>query len=285
MSFVTLLRLIRVDYCLLGAAGVVTGAIVNGMSAATAGLAATVLAVFFVAAGCYAFDDYFDLLADLANGRRDRPLVTSLRNRRPAVLVGSVSLVLAAVAAWLAGPTVLAIVAGGGAAALGYNRWLQRAYPVKNLLLAGAFPTPLFLGGLASGACLSPALAWCAGIAYVAGLGFEVMIDIADLEGDRTTGTDTLSTRHGTTIASRVAASGFAVAAALLLVPFVAPIDPRLRGDPAYLLAAVASAAGALHVARSILLNHVPARVFVLKRRAFVTLLVGMLAFAVGVLA
>jgi len=283
-SLVTLLHLIRIEYCLLGAAGVVTGAIVNGMSAPTAGLAATVMAVFFVAAGCYAFDDFFDLYADLANGRRDRPLVTGRRDRRPAAIVGGVCFVLAAVAAFLAGPAVLAVVAGGGASALAYNRWLQRAYPVKNLLLAGAFPTPLFLGGIASGACLSPALAWCAAVAYVSGLGFEVMIDIADVEGDRASGAGTVSTRHGTAVASRVAAAALAGAAVLLLVPFAAPIDPRLHGDPVYLLAAAPAVAGALHIGLSLLRDHTSPHVFVLKRRAFVTLVVGLVAFAVGVL-
>ncbi len=283
-SLMTLPRLIRVEYCLLGAAGVVTGAIVNGTPGLTATLAETVLAVFFVAAGCYAFDDYFDLYADLANGRRDRPLVTGRRDRRPAAVVGGVSFLLAAVSAWLAGPAVLAVVAGGGASALAYNRWLQRAFPVKNLLLAAAFPTPLLLGGLASGECLSPALAWCAAVAYVGGLGFEVMIDIADVEGDRASGAGTLSTRHGTTVASRVAAAALAGAGLLLLVPFAAPIDPRLHGDPVYLLAALPAVAGALHIARSLLRNHTPAHVFVLKRRAFVALLVALVAFAVGVL-
>ncbi|MCK9357521.1 MAG: UbiA family prenyltransferase [Dehalococcoidia bacterium] len=281
----TLLRLIRIEYCLLGAAGVVTGAIVNGATGLTATLPATAAAVFFVAAGCYAFDDYFDLYADLANGRRDRPLVTGRRDRRPAAIVGGVCFVLAAVAAFLAGPAVLAVVAGGGASALAYNRWLQRAYPVKNLLLAGAFPTPLLLGGITSGACLSPALVWCAAVAYVGGLGFEVMIDIADVEGDRASGAGTLSTRRGTTVASRVAAAALSAAGLLLLVPFMAPIDPRLHGDAIYLLAALPAVAGALHIALSLLRDQSPAHVFVLKRRAFVALLFALVAFAVGVLA
>lgn len=280
----TLMRLIRVEYCLLGAAGVVTGAIVNGATGLTGTLTATVLAVFFVAAGCYAFDDYFDLYADLANGRRDRPLVTGRRDRRTAPAVGGASFLLAAVAAWLAGPAVLAIVAGGGASALAYNRWLQGAFPVKNLLLAAAFPTPLLLGGIASGACLTPALAWCAAVAYVCGLGFEVMIDIADVEGDRASGAGTLSTRHGTTVASRVAAAALAAAGLLLMVPFAAPIDPRLQGAPVYLLAALPAVVGALHVALSLLRDQSPAHVFVLKRRAFVALVMGMAAFVIGAL-
>jgi len=283
-SVTTLLRLIRVDYCLLGAAGAVAGAVVNGMRAPTAQLAATATAVFLVAASCYAFDDYFDLSADLANGRRDRPLVTGSGNRRSAAIVGAVCFFLALVAATSSGPVVLTIVAAGGAAALAYNRWLQRSFHVKNLLLAGAFPAPLILGGLAPGSPVSPALGWCAGLAYVAGLGFEVMIDIADLEGDRANGADTLSTRYGTGLAGRFAAATFIASSLLLLLPFALPVDPRLRGDLAYLLLAAIAAAGAVHIARSLLADQTPAHVFALKRRAFAALLVGLSAFAVGVL-
>ncbi len=278
----TLLRLIRVDYSLLGAAGAVAGAVVNGMRAPTAQLAATATSVFLVAASCYAFDDYFDLYADLANGRRDRPLVTGSGNRRSAAIAGAVCFLLALVAASFSGPAILAIVAAGGAAALAYNRWLQHSFPVKNLLLAGAFPAPLILGGLAPGSSVSPALGWCASLAYVAGLGFEVMIDIADVEGDRANGVDTLSTRYGTRVAARLAAAAFVTSALLLLLPFALPVDPRLRGDLAYLLLAATAAVGAVHIARSLLSDQTPAHVFVLKRRAFGALLLGLVAFAAG---
>jgi len=280
----TLLQLIRIEYCLLGALGVVTGALVNGLQRPTMELVATVLAIFFVAAGCYAFDDYFDVNADLANGRRDRPLVAGLRDRQSVLVAGAVALALAASAALAAGPVVLTIVAGGSVAALAYNRWLQQAYPVKNLLLAGAFPVPLIVGGLASSNPVSPALAWCCAVAYVVGLGFEVMIDIADVDGDRASGVDTLSTRLGTGTASRTAAAGFDLAAVLMLLPFALRIDARLYLDLPYLLLATASAAGAVHIGRSILRSQAPAHVFSLKRRAYVVLLLGLAAFPAGVL-
>jgi 4-hydroxybenzoate polyprenyltransferase len=281
---VTLLRLVRVDYCLLGSAGVITGAAVNGLRAPTALLAITATAVFFVAASCYAFDDYFDVFADMTNGRRDRPLVTGSRNRRSAAIVGIVCFLLALVAASLSGPAVLGVVAAGGAAALIYNRWLQRAFPLKNLLLAGAFPAPLILGGLASGTPVSAALAWCAGLAYVAGFGFEAMIDIADVDGDRANRTDTLSTRYGTRAAARIAAVAFTAAAVLLFLPYVLPVDPRLKGDLPYLLLAATAASGAVLIARSLLRNQTPAHVFVLKREAFAAVLLGLAAFAVSAL-
>jgi len=257
---------------------------VDGMRAPTALLTSTAAAVFFVAAGCYAFDDYFDLYVDLANGRTDRPLVTGNRKRSSVALTGSVCFVLALVAAAVAGLAVLAIVAAGSAAALVYNRWLQRAFPIKNLLLAGAFPAPLLLGGLASGQDVTPALGWCAAVAYGAGIGFEVMIDIADVEGDRANGADTLSTRYGPGPAARVAGMAFALATALLLAPFVLPIDPRLTGDSLYLLAASAAAAGGIHLGLSLHSNQTPAHVFVLKRRAFALLLLGLAAFVLGTL-
>ena len=282
-SLVAVLRLIRIEYCLLGAAAVLAPWFMTGNSAPGSAVLLSSAAVFLVAAGCYAFDDYFDRDCDAANERWDRPLVSGSPTPRVAFAVGALAFLLSAIAALLAGASTAIIVALGAVLAMVYNRWLQGLFPLKDILHAGAFPAPLVIGGLAA-ATPVPLLLYCAALAYVIGLGFEVMIDIADIAGDRAGGVATLATRYDGDVASRVAAALFAAGALLILLPFFLSVDSRLQWDPVFLgIAGVAALSSGL-IGRSLIIDHSPAKVLTLKTLAFVTLHVAVLAFVAGAL-
>jgi len=282
-GLVAVLRLVRIEYCLLGAATVLAPWFMTGSLLPSSTVLLSSAAVFLVAAGCYAFDDYFDRGCDAANERWDRPLVSGSPTPQVAFAVGTIALLLSAAAALLAGVPTAIIVALGAVLAMVYNRWLQGLFPLKNILLAGAFPAPLLIGGLAAGTPES-LLLYCAGLAYVLGLGFEVMIDIADIAGDRTSGVVTLATRYDGDVASRVAAALLVAGAVLMLLPFILTVDARLQGNPVFLgIAGVAALSSGL-IGRSLVIDHSPGRVLTLKTRAFVTLHVSVLAFVAGAL-
>lgn len=282
-SFVAILRLIRIEYCLLGAAAVLAPWLMTGNPVPGSAVLLSSAAVFLVAVGCYAFDDYFDRGCDAANERWDRPLVSGSPTPRVAFAIGTLAFLLSAIAALLAGASTAIIVALGAALAMVYNRWLQGLFPLKNMLLAGAFPAPLVIGGLAADTPMA-LLLYCAGLAYVIGLGFEVMIDIADIAGDRAGGVVTLATRYDAGVASRVAAALYAAGAVLILLPFLLAVDARLQWDPVFLGIAGVAALSGLLVGRSLVIDHSPGRVLLLKTRAFVTLHVSILAFVAGAL-
>jgi geranylgeranylglycerol-phosphate geranylgeranyltransferase len=282
-GLVAVLRLVRLEYCLLGAAAVLAPWFMTGNLLPSSTVLLSSAAVFLVAAGCYAFDDYFDRGCDAANERWDRPLVSGSPTPQVALAVGTIALMLSAIAALLAGVSTTIIVALGAVLAMVYNRWLQGLFPLKNILLAGAFPAPLLIGGLAAGTP-EPLLLYCAGLAYILGLGFEVMIDIADIAGDRTSGVVTLATRYDGDVASRVAAALLVAGAVLILLPFILAVDARLQGNPVFLgIAGVAALSSGL-IGRSLVIDHSPGKVLTLKTRAFVTLHVSVLAFVAGAL-
>ncbi len=277
------LRLIRIEYCLLGAVAVLAPSLMTGSSLPGSAVLLSSAAVFLVAAGCYAFDDYFDRDCDAANERWDRPLVSGSPTPRVAFAVGTLALLLSVIAALQAGAYTAIIVALGAVLAMVYNRWLQGLFPLKDILHAGAFPAPLVIGGLAAGTPYS-LLLYCAGLAYVVGLGFEVMIDIADIAGDRAGGVVTLATRYDEDVASRVAAALLVAGAVLILLPFILTVDARLQGNPVFLgIAGVAALSSGL-IGRSLVIDHSPGKVLTLKTRAFVTLHVTVLAFVAGAL-
>ncbi len=282
-SLGAILRLIRIEYCLLGAAAVLAPWLMTGNPVPGGAVLLSSAAVFLVAAGCYAFDDYFDRGCDAANERWDRPLVSGSPTPRVALAVGTLAFLLSAIAALLAGASTAIIVALGAVLAIVYNRWLQGRFPLKNILLAGAFPAPLVIGGLAADTP-QPLLLYCAGLAYVIGLSFEVMIDIADIAGDRVGGVVTLATRYDARVASHVAAALYAAGAVLILLPFFLTVDARLQWDPVFLGIAGVAALSSLLLGRSLVTDHSPGKVLALKTRAFAILHVSILAFVAGAL-
>ncbi|MBN1855738.1 MAG: UbiA family prenyltransferase [Dehalococcoidia bacterium] len=277
-----ILRLIRVEYCLLGAAAVLAGAFVISGTLSNTRVLLSASAVFFVAVGCYAFDDYFDRACDTANEREDRPLVMGTPTPHIAAGIGTGAFVLSVILAVAAGMSTTIAIALGALLAMVYNRWLQNVFPLKNILLAGAFPTPLIIGALAVGSP-EPILLYCAGLAYVVGLGFEVMIDIPDAAGDTAEGVATVATRYGSDTAAKVSAAIYMLAAIMAVAPFFLAIDPRFQWNMLFLLTAGTAALAHATIGRYVRANHSRTRAFRLKAASFVSLNTLILAYVVAV--
>ena len=284
LRLTALARLVRIEYCALGAVGVLFGAYLTAGAVLAAPVLLSAAAVFFVAAGCYAFDDLSDLVCDGANQRADRPLVTGELSARTARTVGSTAFVLAVVAAIIAGTVAGLLIGLGAMVAMVYNRWLRGIIPLKNVLFAGVFPVPLLIGWLSGGGVAGPLFLYTLGLVFVVGLGFETMIDVADAEGDRRSGITTFATRYGTMLSSRLAAALHIAAAALVVLLFFLPLDARLRWNIVFLVPAAAAALSNSLIGINLVRNHSAARVLALKRQAFVTLNGGLLAILSGML-
>lgn len=278
-------RLIRIEYCILGAAGVLLGAFLTTGAVSSIQVFLSALAVFFVAVACYAFDDVSDQDCDRLNGRMDRPLVTSELTSTFAIRVGFASLILAAAATALAASAAGVLIVLGVGAALAYNRWLRGVIVLKNVLFAAVFPVPLAIGWLAGGGSAGMLFAYFVALVFIAGLGFETMIDVADAEGDRQSGIVTFATRYGTPLSARVAAGFHVAASAMIVLLFFLPVDDRLQWNLPFLALAVAAGLLNSHIGVRLVRHHETALVFTLKRLAFVTLNAGMAAIVLGLLA
>lgn len=280
-----LARLIRIEYCLLGAAGVLLGAFLSGGSVFSSPVLLSTAAVFFVAAACYAFDDVSDMECDRLNGRRDRPLVVGQITPRTAIAAGSISLVLATILAVCAGVSSAAVIGMGVAIAMIYNRWLRGVIALKNVLFAAVFPVPLLIGWLAGDGIAGALLIYVMVLVFVAGLGFETMIDVADAEGDRKSSIATFATRYGTLLSAKVAAGFHICASVLIVLLFVLPLDLRLQWNPVFLVLALSAGISNGFIAARLIRSHNTPHVFALKRMAFATLHAGMAAIVLGLVA
>ncbi len=281
---IALARLVRIEYSVLGAAGVVFGALLGTTAMPGVPVFVSAIAVFFVATGCYTFDDLSDLECDRANERTDRPLLTHALSPRTARITGTVSFILAAIAALLASTPASVLIALGAVVAIAYNKWLQGLFPLKNVFFASVFPVPLFIGWLSGGGNPEPLFIYCAALAFVFGLGFETMIDAADARGDRGSGVITFATRYGTRASARLATALYGVAAMLIVLPFFLPVDVRLQWNLLFLALATVAAVSTGLIGRTLMQDLSATRILALKRRAFLTINAGLLAILLGLL-
>ncbi len=284
-AILALLRLVRIEYAVSGALGVFLGAYLSGGRLTASPVLLSAAAVLFIAMGCYAFDDLADLECDRHNQRADRPLLSGDITTRTAQGTGVISFVMALIT--LASSSALAgmpIVLGAGVA-LVYNKWLQGLCPLKNVLFAGVFPTVLLIGLLAAEGSLRPVFLYVVALMFVAGLGFETMIDIADIDGDRTRGVASFATRYGGNVSALTAAILFVAAGILALLLFFLPLEPRLWGDLLYFTLAIPLAAFLALTGVELLRDFSPHRVLVLKRYAFLAINSVGFAIAIGMIA
>ncbi len=280
---IAFVRLIRIEYCVLGALGVITGGLLVAPSFPDVPLIVSAVSVFLVAAGCYALDDYFDRDTDAANFRNDRPLLGGSLSLHAAATTGTVAFVLAGITAVIAGPWTAGIVITGAVAAMVYNRWLQGIPVVKNVLLAGAFPAPILIGGLSAGST-NVILWYAAGLAYILGLGFEIMIDIGDAAGDQSTGVVTLSTTRGIGVAAKASSAFLLAGTGAAMLPFFVHIDGRIQWDILFIVLISAAGLALGTVVMRLLRSPSPAPILALKLRAFTALHIFVLAYVLGAL-
>lgn len=279
-----LMRLVRIEFAVSGAVAVFLGAFLAGGHVISPPVLLSAATVLFVATACYALDDLADMESDRYNERADRPLLTGEVTARTARTTGLMSLVLASITATAAGTAASLFIAAGAATAIVYNRWLQSLVPLKNVLFAGAFPVVLVIGLLSSGGTPKPVFLYAVSLMFVAGLGFETMIDIADVRGDRATSVASFATRYGIRVSSRTAAALLVAAALLLVLLFFLPVDPRLQANPIFLSLALFIAASKIHIGIKLLRDSSPHRILALKRHLFLSITLAGIAIAIGLL-
>jgi len=282
-TFGAFLRLVRIEFSLYGAVGVLAAAGVAGdLIPLQNELWLASIAVFLVALGCYAFDDYYDLAADKANERTDRPLVTGLLNPRTALVTGVIAFSAAVLLAPLLQTTAAIIVMASLPLTFIYNLYLKRVFFLKNAIITVAFAVPMLIGALATDGTIEPIIAYGVAVMLIVGFAFEVMIDIPDIEGDRLIGVSTIGTRYSRRAAAKVAAVLFLVVMVLDPLPVFLPIDQRFTGDWLFLALIAGPAISYFFLSRSLLRDPSTTNVIVLKKRIFLVWQIGSLSYLVG---
>jgi geranylgeranylglycerol-phosphate geranylgeranyltransferase len=241
------------------------------------------LVVFFSAAGSFAFNDYFDFEADKKNQRLDRPLVAGELPRKVALWIGIFALLLvflltnflsaaAQVLVYISLPVFYLYSLGG-----------KKFLLLKNLLIAGAYVSTILFGSLLSDSFLEPLIIFFALMGFIVGLALEIMLDLADFEGDEKFGVVTLPIRFGPSGTAQISVILFLVTAVLDPLPFFINIDNRLYFDPVFLALITIPVVSYFLISRSLLKDTSPENVLLLKNKVFQVMQIGSIIYLIGV--
>jgi geranylgeranylglycerol-phosphate geranylgeranyltransferase len=223
-------RLFRIEHALLLAVAVLLGELLAGASnpaalqpqAAPGSLPLSLpillfsLAVpVFIEMGSFALNDYFDVKADKANKRLDRPIAAGEIPPKSALVAAVICYIVGVAAALPLPPLALSIALLFAALSLAYNFKLKELPLVGNAYIAASMAIPFIFGNLVASSTLEPRIIAIAAVAFIAGLGREIIKSAEDVEGD-------VKHRNARTLPALVGVKSSAYAAAALytlLVP------------------------------------------------------------------
>ncbi len=240
--------------------------------------------VFLSAVGAFAFNDYYDFEVDKKNRRHDRPLVSGLLSRRVALITGLASFSLILVLSLFLNLIAISCVLVSLPLFFIYSLGIKRIILVKNLLIAYAYVATILFGSLVCDAVLEPLIVYFATMAFIVGLALEVTLDVGDVEGDKELGIETISTKFGTERAAQLSVVLYGVIMILDPLPFFVMVDPRLYLDYAFLLLIFIPVVSYFFTSKSLIKDQSKKTIFQLKKRVFVTMQVGCIAYLIGVL-
>jgi geranylgeranylglycerol-phosphate geranylgeranyltransferase len=277
-------KLIRIEYSLFAAFGVIIGGLLAGdLVGLQLEYVVAFFIIFFCATGNFAFNDYYDYEVDKRNQRTDRPLVVGLLTKRTALIAGIVSFIMLILLSLLLNTVAMSLVLASLPIFFLYNAWLKKVFLVKNIVIAYAFVVTILLGSLVSDAILEPLIIYFATMGFIVGLGYEIMIDIGDVTGDKAVDVSTLATEHGTKTAAQVSVIIYALIMLMDPLPFLVNIDSRLHFDYVFLLSILIPVISYFFISRSLLKDQSKNNIFRLKKRVYLTMQVGCVAYLVGV--
>lgn len=185
MDFEAVARLTRIEHGIMYAIAVLIGIAITGFFPSSSILLLAFLVPLFSEMGAFALNDYFDIAADRANRRTDRPLVSGRISPSFALLFGIAAILLSLVFAFFINENVFLLTLALDALALLYNAKLKLLPLVGNAYIAFTMGIPFVFGNLVvSGSPLTVNLILFL-LGFVAGLAREIIKSIEDMEGDR----------------------------------------------------------------------------------------------------
>jgi len=278
-------KLIRLDYSLFGALGVfLSGFLAGDLQGFQLEYFIAFIIVLFSAVGSFAFNDYYDLKADKDNERFDRPLVLGLLSKELALITGSLSFLLAGFFSLFLNLVAASLVLISLPIFFLYNLRLKKVLFVKNVLIAYAFVATILLGSLVSNTVLESLTIFFALMGFIVGIAYEIMLDIGDVKGDKVHGISTISTRFGLQTSAWISVVLYVSIMILDPLPFFLMVDSRLYGDCIFLLLILIPVISYLLTSKSLIQDQSSNTIFRLKRRVFLTMQIGCIAYLVGVL-
>ena len=278
-------QLMRLERAASAAAGVlVTGVIVKDLTAFQWSYVVACLAVFFSASANFALNDIHDVESDRVNNRQDRPLAAGTLSPSVALGVTLASSIIALILAFQLRPVPRAMILLGLPVSLGYNLYMKRYLVFKNLFTGLANVGVVLLGALVTDTTIEPLAIYIAAVGFFFSLSYEIMLDIADVEGDKAMGVETIPSRFGGRNAAQLSILIGAGAVLVDPLPYFIQVDPRLFRDILFLGLILIPVLNRLRISRALLRDQSPENIRSLKKSLFRNLQLGGVCYLIGIL-
>jgi geranylgeranylglycerol-phosphate geranylgeranyltransferase len=244
---------------------------------------AGVIAVVTAEMGAFALNDYFDVEVDRKNNRTDRPIVRGDISKQEALLLTIVTFVVSIVAGYFTGNVgalvVLVVLIAFG---ILYDYKLKEYGVPGNVYIAFTMAAPFLFSSMLFKD--SQVLLLLAAIAFLVGLGREIMKGIMDVEGDALRDVKTVARVYGTTTAKYVAVVLYLISILLAPVPFIFNIDPAYYQNLYYAVPAALAVLVLLWVCVDLLQGHDRKAVSRARKTTLLGMLIALIAFLAGAL-
>ncbi len=229
---------------------------------------------FVLVAGSMPVNDIMDAEIDAINNPR-RPIPSGRISKTEAGVLAATALAVGLSLAFLLSALNLLISVVAVGLMLYYNRFGKKTGLLGNAMVSATLAIPFIFGGAISG--VNATLQVFALLAFLAGMGREVIKGMADVAGDSKRGVMTLAVTRGLGTASKVGALFLVSAVLLSVVPVASKMVSWL-----YAPIVLACDLGFLYSASSIIREPSPGNALRSKNQALVWMLLGLIAFVAG---
>jgi geranylgeranylglycerol-phosphate geranylgeranyltransferase len=270
-----LLEIVRLPNCFMMGFAVIIGEFMS-LGAAMPAYPAVIgfLVGFIIVAGSMAINDMFDAEIDAINNPA-RPIPSGRVSKTSAVVFAAIALVVGLSLALALSVLHLLIATLAVALMLYYNKLGKKTGLPGNAVVSANLAIPFIFGGAVGG--VNATLGVFALLAFLAGMGREVIKGMADVAGDSRRGVRTLAVEKGLNAASKTGASFFVAAVLLSSIPVAFRMVSWL-----YVPIVFVCDVGFLYSAYSIVKDPSPRNAVTSKNQALVWMLLGLIAFIAG---
>lgn len=272
MKLKAIWELLRLEHGIMYGIAVLIGMVVSGCPDFKVALLGFLTALFCQASS-FALNDYLDYEVDLVNNRMDRPLVRGDLKKEHALLLSVILAPFGFLSAYLISLQALLFALIITALGYLYDLKLKETGLIGNVYIAFTMCAPFLFGGIIS--CgINVQIALLSILAFLSGLGREIMKGIEDVVGDSLRNVKSVARVKGVDFAYKI--SAFLIALAVILSPL-----PLLhyRLDPYYILPI--AIADVLFIDTVIkLLRH--GEIKKLRKKTLIAMLFGLLGFLLG---
>lgn len=275
------LDLLRIEHGLMYGFGVVIGIYVSDpFFSDLRKILLGYLTAVFLQASTFAMNDYFDYEVDLANSRTDRPLVRGDISRKTAMIFAIALMPLGFAAAHLISPPAFVFAVVVSAFACLYNIRLKELGFAGNLYIAFTMAAPFLFGSIISSGWITERSLLLASMAFLTGVGREIMKGIEDVEGDALRNVKSLARTMGEKRAAVIAAVFYLLAVSISPIPLV--YLPEFMFDLKYAFPVAMTDILLIHVSLRMVRDYRKESIRVYRKTTLIAMVFGLIGFFAG---